>query len=61
MIESGCFERDELKNVCISDVILSNAKELTSIASGKVMSNDLGDRLIHSDENMLVVAQFCDK
>ena len=61
-IDSTRFEGDELRNICISDVLLSNAKEMTSIESGKVtQSEGSGDKLmIHSDENMLVVAEFLD-
>ena len=57
MIESQLFEEDYLKNVCISDNILSNQEWSVSILTGQETNEHLGDVLFHSDENLLLIGQ----
>lgn len=44
--------------VCFSDSVVVTAKSVISIATGHVTPNDIGDKIIFSDQNMIVVAEF---
>ena len=49
---------DDISGVSISENLIANAKEVISTKTGYVTPNDIGDKIIYSDQNMLVTARF---
>ena len=40
---------DEMRDICISDTLLTNHQEVMSIETGRVSQNELGDMILYSD------------
>ena len=63
MIPSQVFEDDSLLDVGISDNILTTREGMITIASGEIVDHAYScwgnvDKLLHTDENLIVAADF---
>ena len=47
-----------MRDICISDTLLTNHQEVMSIETGRVSQNELGDMILYSDQNLIVVAEL---
>ena len=47
-----------MRDICISDTLLTNHQGVFSIKTGRVSQIKLGDKILYSDSNLIVVAEM---